>query len=333
MDDNHCLEQQPFSGLSEKEIAVHVGKHVCAFCDEKFTTLKELKKHYEVSHDEIELKHEERVFNTDESFKKWKKEEEVRTKCGIAKLKSERKRHKKIGGSVKWGKTCPAFMTAIREQNEEAIKITLQSTNLCMLVMKCRLKCPPTEKLGILTKKDLHNVSRDFEVDESILHAEDAVSVDLQVKKMQRDSYNPVLIYKPLGFSLANNPLIKKQDFILDIMTEAQLEFLELYGKNIIMMDSTHGTNQYGYLLTTIMVSDDNHEGLPIAVCYSNRVSSDVLEPFSEEIKNRLPHLKPKVFMSDYDPAFCNAWRRGFGEVRVYFAVQLACVTKLEPKS
>ncbi|GFX63054.1 transposase [Trichonephila clavipes] len=134
---------------------------------------------------------------------------------------------------------------------------------------------------------------------------------------MQRDSYNPVLIYKPLGSSLANNPLIKKQDFILGIMTEAQLEFLQLYGKNIIMMDSTHGTNQYGYLLTTIMVSDDNHEGLPIAVCYLNRVSSDVLEPFFEEIKNRLPHLRPKVFMSDDDPALCNAWRRVFGEVEV----------------
>ncbi|GFU77648.1 hypothetical protein TNCV_5037581, partial [Trichonephila clavipes] len=40
-----------------------------------FGTLKELKKHYEVSHDEIELKQEEHVFNTDESFQKWKKEE------------------------------------------------------------------------------------------------------------------------------------------------------------------------------------------------------------------------------------------------------------------
>ncbi|GFY52804.1 c2H2-type domain-containing protein [Trichonephila inaurata madagascariensis] len=102
---------------------------------------------------------------------------------------------------------------------------------------------------------------------------------------MQRDSYNPVLIYKSLGSSLSNNPLIKKQDFILGIMTEAQLEFLELNGKNKIMMDSTHGTNQYGYLLTTIMVSDDNHEGLPIAVFYSNRVSSDVLEPFLKKLK------------------------------------------------
>ncbi|GFS91199.1 hypothetical protein TNCV_577121 [Trichonephila clavipes] len=67
-------------GLSEKEIAVDAGKHVCAFWDEMFRTLKELKKHYEVSHDEIELKQEEHVFNTDKSFQKWKKEEEARTK-------------------------------------------------------------------------------------------------------------------------------------------------------------------------------------------------------------------------------------------------------------
>ncbi|GFV83680.1 uncharacterized protein TNCV_2554681 [Trichonephila clavipes] len=204
MVDNHCLEQQPFSGLSEKEIVV--GKHVCAFCDEMFRTLKELKKHYEVSHDEIELK-QEHVFNTDESFQK-------RKKSGIAKLKSERKRMEKIGGSVKCGKTCPAFMTAIREQKEEAIKITVQYQSVHagheMQVGKLKLyeedrrnlaallkvgmpytniieniqkKCPPTERLGLLTKKDLHNVSRDFEVDESILHAEDAVSVDLQIKK------------------------------------------------------------------------------------------------------------------------------------------------------
>ncbi|GFY15056.1 c2H2-type domain-containing protein [Trichonephila clavipes] len=288
MVDNHCLEQQPFSGLSEKEIVVNAGKHVCAFCDEMFRTLKELKKHYEVSHDEIELKQEEHVFNTYESFQKWKKEElrmkslfvknggvrksaknkqfsyYICNRSGIAKLKSERKRLEKIGGSVKCGKTCPAFMTAIREQKEEAIKITVQyqTVHAChemqVVCGKLRLyeedrrnlaallkvgmpytkiieniekKCPPTERLGLLTKKDLHNVSRDFEVDESILHAEDAVSVDLQVKKMQRDSYNPVLIYKPLGSSLANNPLIKEQDFILGIMTEAQLEFLELYGK------------------------------------------------------------------------------------------------------
>ncbi|GFT02808.1 uncharacterized protein TNCV_466331 [Trichonephila clavipes] len=133
---------------------------------------------------------------------------------------------------------------------------------------------------------------------------------------MQRGSYNPILVYKPVGSALANNLLIKKQDFILCIMTEAQLELLEIYGKNIIMMDSTHGTNQYGYLLATVMVCDDNQEGLPVAICYSNRVCSIIFEPFFQEIRNRLTHLQPKVFMSDDDPAFWNAWQRVFGDVK-----------------
>ncbi|GFW01174.1 uncharacterized protein TNCV_1764111 [Trichonephila clavipes] len=168
----------------------------------------------------------------------------------------------------------------------------------------------------ILTKKYLHNVSHSFKLDKAVLHSEDSISVDLQVKKMQRGSYNPILVYKPVGSALANNLLIKKQDFILCIMTEAQLELLEIYGKNIIMMDSTHGTNQYGYLLTTVMVCDDNHEGLPVAICYSNRVCSIIFEPFFQEIRNRLTHLQPKVFMSDDDPAFWNAWQRIFGDVK-----------------
>ncbi|GFV60732.1 uncharacterized protein TNCV_4092551 [Trichonephila clavipes] len=110
-------------------------------------------------------------------------------------------------------------------------------------------------------------------------------------------------------------------------MTEPQLELLQIHGKYIIMMDSTHGTNQYGYLLTTVMVCDDNHEGLPVAICYSNRVCSNILEQFFEEIINRLTHLQPKVFMSDDDPAFWNAWKRVFGDVKY---MQLACVAKLE---
>ncbi|GFW10440.1 hypothetical protein TNCV_892351 [Trichonephila clavipes] len=86
---NHLIDLQSY-GLSEKEIAVDAGKHVCAFCDEMFRTLKELKKHYEVSHDEIKLKQKEHVFNTDDSFQKWKKEE-VRTKSLFVKNGGVRK--------------------------------------------------------------------------------------------------------------------------------------------------------------------------------------------------------------------------------------------------
>ncbi|GFX36273.1 c2H2-type domain-containing protein [Trichonephila clavipes] len=92
---------------------------------------------------------EVRMSRKNEGFEEWKKEEEIRTKSffvkrggvkkvtnkqftyymchrsGIAIIKSERKRHEKIGGSIKCGKTCPAFMTSIREQ-QEAIKITVE---------------------------------------------------------------------------------------------------------------------------------------------------------------------------------------------------------------
>ncbi|GFT68180.1 c2H2-type domain-containing protein [Trichonephila clavipes] len=85
----------------------------------------------------------------DEGFEEWKKEE-IRTKSsfvkrggakkvtnkqftyymchrsGISIIKSGRKRNEKIGGSVKCGKTCPAFITSIREQQQEAIKITVE---------------------------------------------------------------------------------------------------------------------------------------------------------------------------------------------------------------
>ncbi|GFV03660.1 uncharacterized protein TNCV_1876081 [Trichonephila clavipes] len=77
------------------------------------------------------------------------------------------------------------------------LKVGMPYTNSIENIQK---KCPPTERLGLLTKKDLHNVSRDFEVDESILHAEDAVSVDLQNKKKSAES--PELDFTPFLPSL-----------------------------------------------------------------------------------------------------------------------------------
>ncbi|GFR28653.1 hypothetical protein TNCT_180831 [Trichonephila clavata] len=124
-------------------MAVSDRERVYALCDEKFRAVKELKKHHEESHDDLELKREINVFNTDDGFEK----EELRTKslfvknggirkkaknrqftyyicnrCGIANLKLEEKRHEKTGESVKCGKKCPA----IREQKEESIKITVE---------------------------------------------------------------------------------------------------------------------------------------------------------------------------------------------------------------
>ncbi|GFY40215.1 putative zinc finger transcription factor protein 17 [Trichonephila inaurata madagascariensis] len=226
MADKHLKEQHSNSGLTEKTKTYE--KRLCAICDEKFRSFRELKKHFKESHEDIQLKHEEHVFNTDEGFERWKKEEEIKTKSafvknggvkkltnkqftyyicnrsGTAKIKSERKRHVKMRESVKCGKTCPAFMKCTREQKEEAIKITVEYQSVHaghdLQVLKHKLnqedknnliflleigvtptkiieyfkgKCLPTERLGLLTKKDLHNMKQNLKLDKTALNSND----------------------------------------------------------------------------------------------------------------------------------------------------------------
>ncbi|GFT06701.1 c2H2-type domain-containing protein [Trichonephila clavipes] len=173
--------------------------------------MRELKKHYIECHDDFELKHEKHVFNTDEGFEEWKKEDEIRTKSSFVKrggaekvtnkqftyymchrssisiIKSGRKRNEKIGGSVKCGKTCPAFMTSIREQQQEAIKITVEYQSVHagreMEVGKLNLHGDDRRNLAALLKAGYHLQKLHFKLDKTVLHSEDSISVDLQVKK------------------------------------------------------------------------------------------------------------------------------------------------------
>jgi len=57
--------------------------------------------------------------------------------------------------------------------------------------------------------------------------------------------------------------------FLLGFMNEAQRELFSFYGNDIVMMDSTHGTNSYNIKLKTIMVADKNYEGFPVAFLFS----------------------------------------------------------------
>ncbi|GFY76249.1 c2H2-type domain-containing protein [Trichonephila inaurata madagascariensis] len=130
---------------------------------------------------------------------------------------------------------------------------------------------------------------------------------------MQGNTKNPVLLYKPVGGEMDNYSRIDKRDFLLAIMNDAQEKLLELYGKNCVMIDSTHGTNQYNFQLTTLMVHDENHEGMPIATLFSSRVTTEILIPFFIEIKKRVPNFTTNVLMSDDTNSFPNAWKEAFG--------------------
>ena len=57
------------------------------------------------------------------------------------------------------------------------------------------------------------------------------------------------------------------------LQTELQQQLYMQFAFNGICLDTTHGTNMYDFLLTTIMVVDEFGEGQPVGWCLSNHES------------------------------------------------------------
>lgn len=84
--------------------------------------------------------------------------------------------------------------------------------------------------------------------------------------KRKKLPYNPVLIFKPQGQEQPKNiNNLGKEDFLLGLHTEFQRDAMRRYGNAVIMMDATHCTTQYDFLLITVFVIDDHGSGLPVA--------------------------------------------------------------------
>jgi len=101
----------------------------------------------------------------------------------------------------------------------------------------------------LIDKKDIHNIKRDFNINGSVLrHQNDALSVKLWVKEMEKEEDNCVIFFKEQGQEDSNS-LLKKEDFVLIIMTAFQREMLKKYANDKICLDGTHGLNSYNFIL------------------------------------------------------------------------------------
>ncbi|KAF0688406.1 SWIM-type domain-containing protein, partial [Aphis craccivora] len=155
------------------------------------------------------------------------------------------------------------------------------------------------EKKNIITRKDVYNISTKFGLLHKYkLHDIDALSLDLQVKRFAESSSNPIVFYKTQG---TEYPPLDFNDFMLIILTETQKAVLHKFSNGKLCIDSTHGTNQYNFNLTSIVVIDEFRERYPAAFCISTKIDE-------VHMKEVISCLTPNVFMSDDAPAFWNAW-------------------------
>ncbi|GFV91184.1 MULE domain-containing protein [Trichonephila clavipes] len=102
------------------------------------------------------------------------------------------------------------------------------------------------ERVHLLTKKDLHNIEKSFNLSSnSVKHENDGVSVDMWVREMQNSENPCILFYKTQGSSCIQHPFLKENDFVLN---EPQGEILKKFSSESICIDSTHGVKGYGFL-------------------------------------------------------------------------------------
>ncbi|GIZ02203.1 ULP_PROTEASE domain-containing protein [Caerostris extrusa] len=99
----------------------------------------------------------------------------------------------------------------------------------------------------------------------------DALSVMCNVERLKAEEYNPILLFKPQNCKTLYGPpgldalLNSDKSFALGIQTETQTEMLIKHSYKIICIDSTHGTNRYGFYLLSIHIQDEYGQGYPVA--------------------------------------------------------------------
>ncbi|XP_074604044.1 uncharacterized protein LOC141857445 [Brevipalpus obovatus] len=155
--------------------------------------------------------------------------------------------------------------------------------------------------------KDLINITHSFKLDSEVVrHKNDLISVESWIAEMHASDFDPIIIHQ-------DQIEQESQPLILGISNRAQRYMLERFGDDINAMDSTHGTNDYDFQLTTIMVVDENRNGFPVAFCYSSKMDHEVFVKFFEALKSCCNVKTPKVFMTDDCSTYHNAWTEVFG--------------------
>lgn len=96
---------------------------------------------------------------------------------------------------------------------------------------------------------------------------------------------------------------------VIVIADKIQLKCLLQYGNECICIDSTFGVTKYNLKLTTIVVINELGVGIPVTYIISQGTSKDVWIDCFMKLREAVgQRIHTKVFMSDNDNSYYNAW-------------------------
>lgn len=266
-------------------------------------------------------------------------------RAGKYKPKGSNIRQMKLQGTCKTGKQCTAHIKVTIKHETSKVKVFYCSSHHNHAIALAHLRMPTATRMKIaaklqegvgmdhildtirdsvtaeginrehlVTRTDLYNIKDQYNISSgSMKHKNDLYSVDARIQELKELDYNPVLVYKRQGDQQGPEmDNVSDNDFVLCLQTEFQKDMLKKFGSAIICVDTTHGTNQYDFLLTTLLVVDEFGEGIPCAWMLSNREDVLMLMVFFQAIKDRVGEIKTDFFMSDMAEQFFTAWKAVF---------------------
>lgn len=129
---------------------------------------------------------------------------------------------------------------------------------------------------SIVTRHDVNNIKYQYGTIQGRKSTNDTISVDVWRKELEKN-----------GHLLCYHPQNDKKLFYLGIQTQFQLEMLIKHGQQAICVDSTHGTNMYGFLLVTLLIVDEFGLGVSVAWFITTSEDQETLSNFFSAIYSR----------------------------------------------
>ncbi|KAI2644228.1 dITP/XTP pyrophosphatase [Labeo rohita] len=79
--------------------------------------------------------------------------------------------------------------------------------------------------------------------------------------------------------------MFPQKDLVIVLQTPSMRDNLQEYEKDIVFMDATHGINQYGFPLFTLVVRDSHGHGIPVAYIILGNEKQATLQLALEKLK------------------------------------------------
>lgn len=158
-----------------------------------------------------------------------------------------------------------------------------------------------------------------------------AAPTDLEIWLTER--INTLFYFKKPNQIDEQYPNLKREDYVLMLVNEHQMNMLDEYGDDVIMVGGTREA-ECNFELTIIQILDELRQEVPICFAFSNRKDEHVYEVLFRELSSVSRKLKPNVLMSaaTIGDEVLNAWQKVMDPPEKYLLCS-GCVTETWRKS